>query len=219
MYCPNCHTILSQIKVDSLNQGCFIVLEQCHSCGGVWLNQNELYQVPYQEAKDIETINLDSFDRNVDINKILRCPKDSKILIELKDFNIPYHIHLLQCQRCGGMWLNRGEITKFKEHIKNKQKELEAWEKERYTTREERDNILANIAYFFNSEYSRHNKNLPLIYNEHEAEILKTVPDNKKVEIYRLMMDERAQYQKEVSNTIKVLQIIIRILRLLIFKT
>lgn len=220
MKCPNCDNDLNQIRIPSLNSGLFILIDQCQKCGGVWLDQNELYQIPINEAKDIDNVNIALFDQNTVIRPDLFCPNDGTKLIGFKDFNFPAHIYIKQCRTCGGFWMNRGEISKFKEHVKAKQDELREWEKERTANQDisRKDEFLSNFGFALGSSATSTNSLVsPLVLSDGAGEFLRQVPKDKKIQFYRMMMDEGLAQRAEWNKTTRMISIILSILRFLIF--
>jgi Zn-finger nucleic acid-binding protein len=52
--------------------------------------------------------------------KILNCPKDQNLMIKLTSQGITVD----KCQKCGGMWLDKGEMKKIIERFDAYQKKL-----------------------------------------------------------------------------------------------
>lgn len=120
MICPNCQAESNTVSVKSLNPGMVVNLDQCPKCGGIWFDQDELYQVPIDEAKKIDAADKDLLEKIVPISSILLCPIDKIKLSRLIDPNIPQDVHIFRCPKCSGAWLNKGELIKFDEEKKNK---------------------------------------------------------------------------------------------------
>lgn len=118
MLCPNCQTETKEVKLDSLNPGFVIKIDQCPFCGGIWFDQYELFQIPENEASKIDKVNEPLLKENLSLVRNLFCPKDGSRLMLLEDYNIPRDLHIDQCPTCGGIWLNKGEFIKYKEGIK-----------------------------------------------------------------------------------------------------
>ncbi len=120
MNCPNCQAESNTVSVKSLNPGMVVNLDQCPKCGGIWFDQDELYQVPIDEAKKIDAADKDLLEKLGPINRNLLCPVDETKLGRLIDPNIPQDVHIFRCPKCSGAWLNKGELIKFDEEKKNK---------------------------------------------------------------------------------------------------
>ena len=93
-----------------------ILLEQCKECGGIWFDEMELFSARHGEAEKIEVFNSKSLWTPTNIEKrILRCPLDQSELFQFKDRYFLKGIILERCPSCSGIWLNRGDFTKFQQ--------------------------------------------------------------------------------------------------------
>jgi len=115
MKCPNDNTEMYQVKIEG-HYGQPILLEQCKECGGIWFDKMELFSARHGEAEKIEVFDLKSFWTPTNIEKrILRCPLDQSELFRFKDRYFLKGIILERCPSCNGIWLNRGDFTKFQQ--------------------------------------------------------------------------------------------------------
>lgn len=132
MYCPNCEAKLKDVVVKS-HYGATIELNQCPNCGGIWCDKLEIYGISPEEAHGIEKLDVKKLEEFKLIKKELICPRCKNALIEFKDPHFPRQINLEHCFKCGGFWLNRGELVQFKEwqKIKSKKSRKEILEKNR----------------------------------------------------------------------------------------
>ncbi len=113
MKCPVDNTEMHQVTVES-HYGQPIFLDQCRECGGVWFDETELFRARQGEAEKIEVFDTDGLWSPTNIEKRdLRCPLDRSRLVLFKDRYFPEDIILARCPVCNGVWLNRGEFTKF----------------------------------------------------------------------------------------------------------
>jgi len=93
-----------------------ILLEQCKECGGIWFDKMELFSARQGEAEKIEVFDSKSLWTPTNIEKrILRCPLDQSELFRFKDRYLLKGIILERCPWCSGIWLNRGDFTKFQQ--------------------------------------------------------------------------------------------------------
>ena len=115
MKCPNDSTEMYQVKIEGhYNQP--ILLEQCKECGGIWFDEAELFSARHGEAEKIEVFDSKSLWTPTNIEKrILRCPLDQSELFRFKDRYFLKGIILERCPSCNGIWLNRGDFTKFQQ--------------------------------------------------------------------------------------------------------
>jgi Zn-finger nucleic acid-binding protein len=115
MKCPNDNTEMYQVKIEG-HYGQPILLEQCKKCGGIWFDEMELFSARYGEAEKIEVFDSKSLWTPTNIEKqILRCPLDESELFLFKDRYFLKGIILERCPSCNGIWLNRGDFTKFQQ--------------------------------------------------------------------------------------------------------
>lgn len=113
MICPNDNTQMHQVRIQS-HYGQPIILEQCGQCGGIWFDESELFRAKEGEADKIELLDSEILRTHVNIEKpVLKCPRDKAELFQFKDRYFPKGIILERCPSCNGIWLNRGDFTKF----------------------------------------------------------------------------------------------------------
>jgi Zn-finger nucleic acid-binding protein len=115
MKCPNDNTEMCQVKIEG-HYGQPILLEQCKKCGGIWFDEMELFSARRGEAEKIEVFDSKRLWTPTNIEKrILRCPLDQSELFRFKDRYFLKGIILERCPSCNGIWLNRGDFTKFQQ--------------------------------------------------------------------------------------------------------
>jgi Zn-finger nucleic acid-binding protein len=113
MLCPNDQMEMQPVKVIS-HYGQPVILDQCKNCGGIWFDSLELYSARPGEAEKIELLDSAALQAPSQIeNLILVCPRDGSQLSLFVDQNFPREIIVERCPACGGMWLNRGEFSKY----------------------------------------------------------------------------------------------------------
>ncbi len=113
MFCPNDMAEMHQVKIES-HYGIPIFLDQCNKCGGIWFDRAELYRAKYGEADKVELLDSQILvTPSVIKNSNLICPRDRHKLIRFTDKYFPQGIIIERCPVCEGVWLNRGEFTKY----------------------------------------------------------------------------------------------------------
>ena len=113
MKCPNDNAELYQVKIES-HYGQPILLEQCKECGGIWFDETELFSARNGEAEKIEVFDSKSLWTPTNMERrVLRCPLDESELFRFRDRYFLKSIILERCPSCNGIWLNRGDFTKF----------------------------------------------------------------------------------------------------------
>jgi uncharacterized protein len=113
LLCPNENSEMQQVKVDS-HYGQPVILDQCQECGGIWFDRLELYSVKQGQAQNLEALNIEKL-RNLSLieKSELICPCDHARLIQFVDPYFPKEIIIERCPVCDGLWLNRGQFTKY----------------------------------------------------------------------------------------------------------
>ena len=119
MRCPQCDVPMNQ-GIAHANPGSLIQLDQCRRCGGIWCDKWELFPIDPEEAE-----RLDALDGKLlvapagQVSKTLYCPRCTNKLARLKEPLLPEEIVLQRCSRCEGIWLNRGQMTRYKDYQKS----------------------------------------------------------------------------------------------------
>lgn len=113
MICPNDKIEMRQVKVES-HYGQSVIVDQCPECGGIWFDKLELYSVKQGQADTLEPLNVDILHSPSLIeNSKLICPRDNAKLARFVDPYFPKEIIIVRCPVCDGLWLNRGEFTRY----------------------------------------------------------------------------------------------------------
>jgi len=106
--CPSCQEIMKKIKKPD------ITIDRCPKCGGTFLDKGELNTLATGMAGDIEMCSLDVLD---DIDKktkhpIRNCPKSSCNNNPMKKIDLLVFSDTIfdYCEKCGGFFLDKGEI-------------------------------------------------------------------------------------------------------------
>lgn len=116
LICPNCSGNLKETYAEA-NYGRVLLLDQCETCGGVWFDHWELYLLREAEARRLDSLNQYSL-----LSAIPHphgeglCPRCRLNLEPFIDPSFPKDSQIMRCNSCGGLWLNRGELTKYGNH-------------------------------------------------------------------------------------------------------
>ncbi|MEA1936504.1 MAG: zf-TFIIB domain-containing protein [Patescibacteria group bacterium] len=114
MKCPDCGKNLKEVLA-SARYGTKIKIDQCQNCGGIWFDDFELLPIPKEEVERIENVNVSKLQKKSlfkDSDNL--CPKCLVKLKIFKDYNFPKQLEVEYCEKCDGLWMNRGEATDFK---------------------------------------------------------------------------------------------------------
>jgi len=122
MKCPNCQGQLSAITYEGLQ------IETCPSCGGEWLDSDELGKIvrlrqqrfSEQEQQAIAQAEPVSGIKLADVDRDLTCPKCGGTTDAI-NYAVDTGIIIDRCTACRGFWLDGAELE-------NVQMLTEAWE-------------------------------------------------------------------------------------------
>lgn len=114
--CPACGGALKEVYAKA-NYGRVLLVDQCTGCGGVWFDRWELYMLHGGSASDLDSVDVSSLlADNPDVHGSGNCPRCSLPLVDFKDPGLPPDASIRRCAACSGLWLNRGEISKYANH-------------------------------------------------------------------------------------------------------
>jgi Zn-finger nucleic acid-binding protein len=127
--CPNDGLEMRPVTINS-HYGQPVIIDQCEKCGGIWFDESELFRAGQGEAEKIESLNSELLMTPTPMDGlILDCPKDHVQLFRFTDKKFPESIVLARCPVCRGIWLNRGDFTKYQqarwESLQSKDKKSE----------------------------------------------------------------------------------------------
>jgi len=95
-----------------------LLLDQCPRCGGIWCDRWELYPLDASEAPRLEALDETRLQASVEPAPTSpgRCPRCTSPLHPFRDPALPADARVERCPVCDGLWLNRGELTRIKQH-------------------------------------------------------------------------------------------------------
>ena len=97
--------------------GTLIQLDQCRKCGGIWCDKWELFPIDPDESRRVDNVDTALLTAPVKMPRhCLYCPRCTAPLQECKDPSLPPELLFERCLRCEGIWLNRGELIRYKDH-------------------------------------------------------------------------------------------------------
>lgn len=117
--CPHCHVPMNEVTARA-NPGTLIQLDQCRKCGGIWCDKWELFPVDPDEAERVDA--KDAVDESLlaapaTLTRRSRyCPRCTAPLQRCNDPVLPADLLFERCLRCEGIWLNRGQMRRYKDH-------------------------------------------------------------------------------------------------------
>jgi predicted Zn finger-like uncharacterized protein len=114
--CPQCAAPMNEVRAEA-KTGYMVLLDQCPRCGGIWCDRWELYPVTEAAAERIDVADKEALHQATPpANEQLECPRCRARMFRFRDPTIPADARIERCPNCDGMWLNRGELRRFKEH-------------------------------------------------------------------------------------------------------
>lgn len=218
MKCPNCQATFNNMRVPN-NEGLPVLVNQCPNCGGVWFDRYGLYEISLKEAEEIEELDQSSVNRFIPIQRDMKCPRDGALMNRFVDENIPSNIHILRCDKCGGVWLNKGELIEYKEEIKQREDRTKKQFKPDGYQQADRDTTISRIGDFLTTPMIpgicfADNATLKLVGKrdnwsaslaQKQAQIVREMPQNQKQEVLSSMAMNERKMIKDEEITRKIL--------------
>lgn len=122
MLCIGCHQQLSTVKESHFFQ--HLTYQVCDQCGGLWLDRGALDKIAFQTPGSVETCSLETLREEARSMPghynpcppfCLHCKNQPMTKMH---FMGEARILLDYCEKCGGIWVDGGELTKINEYIR-----------------------------------------------------------------------------------------------------
>ncbi|MCD6417369.1 zf-TFIIB domain-containing protein [bacterium] len=125
MKCPACGNELTEIVVGDIR------VDVCKGgCGGIWFDRWELMRVDEKSESAGEKLLDIERSPNVVINRgKRRCPRCENIFMMRHFFSVKEEIEVDECPKCGGFWLDAGELAKIRSQFETEEDRKNAAEK------------------------------------------------------------------------------------------
>ena len=112
MKCPACSNVMTPTAIGD------VTVDVCKDgCGGVWFDNFELSK--FDEAHEASGEQLLAVEAvasvNVDPKGRRNCPKCPDIVMQQHFFSVQRGVTVDECPRCGGVWLDAGELRQIRE--------------------------------------------------------------------------------------------------------
>ncbi|MBI4516984.1 MAG: zf-TFIIB domain-containing protein [Deltaproteobacteria bacterium] len=112
--CPNCDVTLQPVAARA-RSGYLLALDQCPRCGGLWCDRWELFPVDGAEVARLDPVDQPTLWAPVAaVKREPKCPRCRIAMARFRDPLLPEDVRIERCRACEGMWLNRGELRRFK---------------------------------------------------------------------------------------------------------
>jgi len=123
MNCPACNKTLEQMTVEN------ITLDVCRGgCGGIWFDNIELKKVDEPDECDAEILLDIETDQNTKVDHQSRrhCPVCKDQLMLRHFFSVKRSVTVDECPRCGGVWLDYGELGQIRRQFSSEEERTAA---------------------------------------------------------------------------------------------
>ncbi|HEY4716034.1 MAG TPA: zf-TFIIB domain-containing protein [bacterium] len=118
-HCPNCSIPMQGVSTSTALEK-QLRLDQCGRCGGIWFDKWELFAVDPEKIDGIDDFDLNKLNAPLEINSVQKCPRCSRQLNQFRDPVLPSEVLIFRCNLCNGIFLNCGELKKYKNFRKKK---------------------------------------------------------------------------------------------------
>ena len=116
--CPHCQVAMKPVTARA-NPGSLIELDQCNQCGGIWCDKWELFPIQTDEVSRLEPADQELLSAPLRlVKKQLFCPRCTARMSIVNEPYLGADVQFQRCLKCDGIWLNRGQFTRYKNHQK-----------------------------------------------------------------------------------------------------
>lgn len=116
MKCPLCKKEMKIVKIENIE------IDECQDgCHGIWFDINELKKLDEKtEGSGPELERILSYERAWDFNPLrkVKCPKCNEKM-ERHEYIDASRIFIDECFKCGGIWLDKGELGAIRNNFKS----------------------------------------------------------------------------------------------------
>jgi len=110
--CPQCAEELREVTADAVT-GYRLLLDQCPSCGGLWLDRWELFPLSAEAVQRLDPADTAALQAPAPAAPVpLKCPRCRAPMRHFHDPTLPADARIERCPACEGMWFNRGELRR-----------------------------------------------------------------------------------------------------------
>ncbi|HPN85363.1 MAG TPA: zf-TFIIB domain-containing protein [Victivallales bacterium] len=119
--CPKCPGVkLVENKVGDT------IVHQCECCSGIWLDKGELNLIAHPVVGDLEYCSKE----NIEEDRISEyfCPACKDVKMKKVNFVTYSDISMDYCEKCEGLWLDRGELDAIIAEVEKLEHIPESWD-------------------------------------------------------------------------------------------
>lgn len=122
MQCPACGNALKGIDVGGVK------LDVCDGgCAGIWFDNFELKKFDEQHEPTGVLLNINKKPGvQVDLNQRRKCPRCKDMKMQQHFFSVKKNVTIDECQGCGGVWLDAGELTGLRDLYQTEEEKIKA---------------------------------------------------------------------------------------------
>jgi Zn-finger nucleic acid-binding protein len=123
MNCPACEKTLEKMMIENIS------LDVCKGgCGGIWFDNFELMKIDEPDEYDAEALMDVEIDENirVDHEAKRKCPVCENQLMLRHFFSVRRAVSVDECPRCGGVWLDYGELGQIRRQFSSEEEKTKA---------------------------------------------------------------------------------------------
>ena len=119
--CPRCKSVMQKIEEPD------ITIDRCSECGGTFLDKGELDVLATGMAGEIEVCSVDPEERT-DEHAYTECPRAMCEGNKMRKINLLIYSDIIfdYCEKCGGFFLDKGEIEEMNQELVQLTKEKKA---------------------------------------------------------------------------------------------
>jgi Zn-finger nucleic acid-binding protein len=119
MNCPRCGSVLRPVEHDGQT------VCVCPDCKGEWLHAGELQKIVEHhdevftpaEIASLDAVNKEILTAEKDDHDELNCPVCGNVRMEHFNYGDTSGIILHKCTECGGIWMDKDQLTKIEEVV------------------------------------------------------------------------------------------------------
>lgn len=123
MNCPACKNTLEKMTIEN------ITLDVCRGgCGGVWFDNFELMKIDEPDEYDASALMDIEIDESVRVDHETKrnCPVCEKQFMLRHFFSVRRAVSVDECPRCGGVWLDYGELGQIRRQFNSEEEKTKA---------------------------------------------------------------------------------------------
>ena len=123
MKCPACDRELEEMAAGG------VVVDVCDGgCGGIWFDHFELRKFDESHESEGEALLDVKRDPEVVVDHSLRrgCPNCPGVVMMRHSFSPGDNVEIDECPKCGGIWLDAGELAAIRNQFENEEERAKA---------------------------------------------------------------------------------------------